>query len=103
MQNIWWKFDDQTWNFITQFTQIKYLPATSFSFSCNWSTASSAIVGGFELSPEQEILTSLPAAPEIQTKWKHGYFNRNLGEHLGDFSNLAKSFTKYIKDPAILK
>ena len=67
-RTIWQKFDNQNCNFITQFTQIKYLPATSFSFSCNWSTASSAIVGGFELSPETESLTSLPAAPEIQIK-----------------------------------
>ena len=67
-KTIWQKFDYQTWNLIIQFTQIKYLPATSFSFSCNWSTASSAIVGGFELSPETEILTSLPAAPAIQIK-----------------------------------
>ena len=49
---------------LLDFHTMLFIPATNFSFSCNWSTASSAIVGGFELSPEHEIRTGPPAAPK---------------------------------------
>jgi hypothetical protein len=46
-------------------------PATSFSFSCSWSTASSAMVEAAPAtlgSPLTEIRTPPPAAPETDSK-----------------------------------